>query len=361
MGQRRFRTKIEPGHKAEDGHHDDDRHKVARHHISHALDGRFRALGVLHQLDDLGQGGILTHFGRPEAERARLVDRRPDDLVSRLFGHWQTLSSDHTLVHRAATLSDHAIHRHLFAGPHDHYVAHQHLFHGDVHLLAIPYHSRRLGLQAHQLLDGLVGLAFGARLQHLAQQDEGDDDGRGVKVHLAQVLGEQSGDKSGGDGVDVSRAGTQGDQGVHIGRPVAEGAPGTHKKAAARPDQHRRRQDELYGPVNLLRDVLQAGDKHRHSQRQHGCGQDGGHYEAVAKFAIFFFARCPLSVYGLVAQSLDRRVASGGNSRLELCEAGQAGQIFNGGLGGVDVDICAQHAGRSAQRLLNEANTRGAS
>jgi hypothetical protein len=63
----------------------DKRHKISRHPVHHALNGRFAALRLLHQPDNLGQSGLFAHLGGLKLQQPLLVERRADDGVARLF------------------------------------------------------------------------------------------------------------------------------------------------------------------------------------------------------------------------------------------------------------------------------------
>ncbi len=160
------------------------------------------------------------------------------------FLHRQALAGDHRLVQAGAAFPDDAVHRDLLARPHDDDVADRHLLHRDIHLLAVAHDPRRPGLQADELLDGLGGLALGPGLEQAAQQDEGDDDGRGIEVDVgaAAAGGEEAGEQDGRHAVEVGRRGAHGDEGVHVGGAVLERAPRPPVELPARPELDRRGQ-----------------------------------------------------------------------------------------------------------------------
>ena len=49
------------------------------------MDGRFGALGLLHQPDDLGQYRLRAYGRRLDLEQSLLVHRGPDDFIPNLF------------------------------------------------------------------------------------------------------------------------------------------------------------------------------------------------------------------------------------------------------------------------------------
>ena len=176
---------VEPHHKGENGNNHHRGHKNGADLIGQPLNGGAAALGVLHQLYNLGEHGVGPHFGYPEAERARFVEGRAEYRVAGFLLHGQALAGEHGLVHGRMAGFDEAVGGHFLAGTHQHKVVELHLFDGHVDFLAVgPHHPGRFGPQPHQGPDSGRGLGFGLQLQHLAQQNQGDDGGRGVVVHL---------------------------------------------------------------------------------------------------------------------------------------------------------------------------------
>ena len=62
-----------------------------------------------------------------------------------------------------------------------------HVLDGNVYLLADAHDARRFRLQPGELLYGLVGAALRPGLEQAPQQDQGDDERRGVKVHVGST------------------------------------------------------------------------------------------------------------------------------------------------------------------------------
>ena len=78
------------------------------------------------------------------------------------------------------------------------------------------------GGELQQAGDGRTGARLGGRLQVLAQQDEGDQHGRGLKeIGGAVVAGDMMAHdmmvQDGDHGVDVGGVGAQADQHIHVG------------------------------------------------------------------------------------------------------------------------------------------------
>lgn len=83
--------------------------------------------GLRHHPDDLRQHGLAAHVLGPHDERPLRIDRRADQPVARLLVDGNRLSGKHRLVHRAAAVEHHAIHRHLLSRAHAQPVADVHV------------------------------------------------------------------------------------------------------------------------------------------------------------------------------------------------------------------------------------------
>ena len=108
--------------------------------------------GLIHQADDLGQGGVISHLGSPHLKISALVDRGADYLISHRFIHRDALSRQGRLVYRAAALQDNAVYRDVFTGADYKDISFIHLVDGDLCLCAVSYHHGSLGSQLHQPL-----------------------------------------------------------------------------------------------------------------------------------------------------------------------------------------------------------------
>ena len=146
QGGDKFAADEPPDDKGQQGQPDYPWHKVGGDLIDHPLNRGTAALGLFHQFDDLGQGGLFAHFGCLEFEQPLLVDRRADDGVAHRLRHGHTLAGDHALVDRGVTFDHHTIDRHLFAGADDDDVTLNHLGNRDVAFLAVAHDARSFGL-----------------------------------------------------------------------------------------------------------------------------------------------------------------------------------------------------------------------
>ena len=139
------------------------------------LDRSLGGLGVLHQADDVGQHGVHPHGSDLQHHAAVAVDGATGQFVARILAHGQRLAGEHGFVHLGVALFQGAVHGKAFAGLDDDAVTHQHVGHGYVHLAVAPQPMRHVRTQSVQGANGGRGLAFGAGLQPLAQQHQGDD------------------------------------------------------------------------------------------------------------------------------------------------------------------------------------------
>ncbi len=221
------RHELRPGQQPDDERQqrqsDDRRHEPRRHAINHALDGGLAALGALHHADDLGQDAILADALGRDGQQPLPIERRADDGIAGGLVHWQALAGDHALVHRRTPLDDAAVHRDLLARPHAQHVAGHDFGHGYVQLYAIAHDAGRLRLQADELLDRLARPPLGPRLQQLAGNDEGDDDGRGLEVEVV-AQGHAAGglEQQHGHAIKIGHRRTESHQHVHVGAAVAQ-------------------------------------------------------------------------------------------------------------------------------------------
>src|SRR5207244_5815662 len=97
----------------------------------------------------------------------------------------------------------------------------------DVKLVPVADDASGLGLELDQLANRAARLRLGTRFQSLAKDDEGDHDGRDVKVHSPSPLRKKAGEQRAHGGVEPSRAGAKSDQRVHVCVVVLEAVPGS--------------------------------------------------------------------------------------------------------------------------------------
>ncbi len=174
-----------------------------------------------------------------------------------MFFHRQALAGEHGLVHGRGAFHHGAVQRNPLARPHPHQVSLFHLFDGHFQLLlaavALMHDPGGLGLDGHQLLDGLGGAALGDGFQVLADHDEGQDGRRGLVIEQAGARNIAHGDAEGVVGaVDHRGQGADGDQGVHV-------RPQVHQAADAAPVHVESRAHHRQGQGQLHQGEVQGG------------------------------------------------------------------------------------------------------
>ena len=164
-GEFKARSGDEPDDGGQDGDGDDRGHEHAADLIRKSCDGRFGVARLVHQPDDLRQGGVVAHAGGAEAEGAVFIDGGGDDRIPFALFHGNAFSGDGGLIQKTVSFRDHAVHRNAHAGADDHDIPGHHLLGGDGDLLAVLYDHGGLGSQIHQLAKRVGGFGFGTGLQ----------------------------------------------------------------------------------------------------------------------------------------------------------------------------------------------------
>ena len=123
------------GHRR-NGH--DHGHEHTGDFIRQPGNGSLGAAGLLHHVDDLRQGGVLSHLVRPEFQVALGVDRCGADPVSGLLLHGNAFAGKGTLVNAGPAGEHRAVYGDGTAGADNHRVAHLHLLHGNGELCPVP-------------------------------------------------------------------------------------------------------------------------------------------------------------------------------------------------------------------------------
>ena len=247
-------TNHEPRHERRDGEGDDDRNEDAADSISEPLNRCARSLRVAHEPYDLREHAVGADGGGGEAKRPRAVDRAADDTVAHVLRDGQRFAGQHGFVDRTVAREDGAVHGNALAGPHQHNVACHHRLDGNVDLRGAAQHSRGLRLEVHERTQRARRLPLRACLERIAGEDECDDDDDGLVVHVGRDAASQ--EEAGSDGrdhrIEEGRAGTHGDERVHVRRVVAEGGPRAGVEVASRP-QHDAEGGDEQRPCDDLR------------------------------------------------------------------------------------------------------------
>ena len=100
-------------------------HEHAGDLVGHAGDGRLGGVGVLDELDNLGERRVGAHTRGAEGKRARAVDRGRIDSVAGGLLHGDGLAGERALVHGRSALEHHAVNGDGLAGTHAQHLAGQ--------------------------------------------------------------------------------------------------------------------------------------------------------------------------------------------------------------------------------------------
>ncbi len=140
------------------------------------MDGSFAGLGVLDQLNNLGEHGIAANFGGFKDQPAVFVQGGAVKRGAGAFFHRQRLSGQHGLIHTGTALKHRAVHGDFFTRADHNHIPDDNIFGWDFRFHAGADDGSHLWLQIEQLANGFAGAAFGARFQELTQAHERDDD-----------------------------------------------------------------------------------------------------------------------------------------------------------------------------------------
>ena len=133
------------------------------------LAGGFFLAGVFHQVQNLGDGGLLAAAGDLHPQKARLVDAAADDDVAGHHVPGHGFSGEGGGVQGGSALQHLSVQGDPLAGLDDDHVPHRHVLR--VHLLngtVLRFQVGGVGADVHQGGDGLAGLAHGVVLEQLS-------------------------------------------------------------------------------------------------------------------------------------------------------------------------------------------------
>ena len=245
---------------------DDARHEPARDLIGKALHGRFFALGLPHDLNDLLEHGRLAQrLGRNDG-RARAVEAAADDLVAGGLVHRHALAGEHGLVDRAPAADDRPVDRHALAGADAHPVVLRDLVDRQLNKRVPALDHGCARLQVHESADGGVGLPGRDLLHILAEEDEREQHPVGRKVELvARARRERH-----VSAVEIDERGRERDEEIHAERAVARSPPRTLVKIPPGAKLQRRSGQELQLRVHLEHERRRtAGRGHERFEQVH--------------------------------------------------------------------------------------------
>ena len=204
------------GRRQGDGH--DRRHEDAADAVCQPGDGGLGGGGLLHEPDDLGEGGVAAHPGGPQLQITGAGDSGRGDGVAGDLLHRQALTGDGGFIHGGVAVGDDAVHGDAAALTDDDGVTGHNLLRGDGELLPLTAHHGALRGQSQQGGDGTGGLAAGALLQILAHRHQRQDHTGGLEVqvrHTGYLSGGQQAHFN--EAVYKASRSADGHQRVHVG------------------------------------------------------------------------------------------------------------------------------------------------
>ncbi len=160
-----------PDHKGKDRNADNRRDEYTADFVRQLGNGGLGVAGLLHQPDDLGEGGVVPNLLRPESEIARFIDGGGDYLVTLRLFHRDAFPGDGGFVHRRRAGQDFPVHRDALPRTDRQSIPWTDLLHRNDSFHAVPDDRRCFGSKVHQAGNCLAGAALGAGLQEFAQGD----------------------------------------------------------------------------------------------------------------------------------------------------------------------------------------------
>ena len=266
-----------PGAEGQGGHDGHGGHEPADNPVHRPLDWCLGPLGVLHQPSDLGQGRVRADPVGADGQRAGHVQRRAGHPVAFGLLHRHRLAGEHRLVRCARAVDHHAVDRDPLAGSDPDQVADPDLVRRDLRLGAVPDDAGRCRLPTEERPNGPRRLVLGPGFEPPADQDEADDDRRGLVERVERQSGGHGRGREQGDRrrVGERRPRPQGHQGVHGQLPVGQATERAGQEPSPEDHLHERRgeeQDEVELLHGQRRPAGPEGDGH-HDQTD----ADGGH------------------------------------------------------------------------------------
>ncbi len=233
----------QPAQQGAQGHQQDDRDEHLADPVHQFLDRRLGRLGLFDQANDAGQHGLGADRHGTDPQGAIDVDGAARHRVAGSLGHGPAFAADQRFIDQAVAVEDLAIDRETLAWLDPYLVAHAQLADRDVLFPAVDHPDRPVRAQGLEGTQGAGGLALGAALQVLAQQDQGDDHRRGFEIHVwgrtwighRPLVQAQS----------VASAGPERDQLVHVAGPGAQALPGGDVETGAEHELHGRGEQPL--------------------------------------------------------------------------------------------------------------------
>jgi hypothetical protein len=262
----RLGTGDEPDHEGRGGQEQDQRDEGFGDPIGQVLDRRLAALSAANGLDDPRERRVMPDPGRTHHERPGPVHRPADDLGAGSDLDRHRLAGEHARVDARCTLEHDAVDRHLVAGPDANTVADGDLNERDVGLTGVGDDPRGRRLQPDETSDRAGRTGLRATLEPPAEEHEADDDRRCIEVGLRMEasLVDRVREERDTDAVEPRGARPDGDERVHVRRPVPEGPPRGAVEPSAGEELDDGRGNERDPVQRLHRDPCLRDEHHDH-------------------------------------------------------------------------------------------------
>ena len=117
MGEPRLGTEQHPRGEGKNRHDHDGGHEDGRDFVGQTLDRCAAALGLSHEVNNLGKQCVAAHTLRSHDKAAGAINRSSRDRVARSFLHWDGFARDHGLIDTGMPVDDGAIDGNFLAGP----------------------------------------------------------------------------------------------------------------------------------------------------------------------------------------------------------------------------------------------------
>ena len=262
------RTGRQPGaEEGDDGDADDRRHEDGAHAVDQPLHGWLADLRVLHQMDHLGERGVLADRSGLDVDEAVDVDGASRDRIAWAFGDGIALAGDEGFVHVGLAAHDLAVGGDAVAwAAGDHIADHEFAARAFLDAAVRQAHQRGVRLQIQQFLNGRRGAALGSRFEVLAEHHQGDDDRRRLEIEMRLVAERQQLVEA----VEERGAGAQGHQHVHVGAASAQRVNGAAVEAQPEAELQRQRQHQFEPRrhVQVHRPFAAEHERHLHHERR---------------------------------------------------------------------------------------------
>ena len=152
--------------------HEHCRDKIAGVAIGKTFHRGLGGLGVLHQVDDPLERGVVAQSLDGQFQRPVGIERSGKDLVARLFFDGRRLAGDGALVHPRRPGDNPAVDRYSVAGPDEHHVVGSNVGNMDFVFLIAAANAGGMGPQFQQAGDSRSSVADGEVFQGLADEHD---------------------------------------------------------------------------------------------------------------------------------------------------------------------------------------------